>query len=94
MISRREFAAGAAAILSMGGPAVALPALQAEFARIEKEIGARLGVAALDTHDGSMASHRTDERFPMCSTFKALAGRRRACARRYRQGATRPAHPL
>ena len=73
MISRSDFAAGAAAILSMGGPAVALPALQAEFARIEKEIGARLGVAALDTHDGSMASYRTDERFPMCSTFKALA---------------------
>ena len=73
MISRREFAAGAAAILSMGGPAAALPALQAEFARIEKEIGGRLGVAALDTRDGSMASYRADERFPMCSTFKALA---------------------
>jgi beta-lactamase class A len=73
MISRREFAAGAAAILSVGGPAAALPALQAEFARIEKEIDGRLGIAALDTRDGSMASYRADERFPMCSTFKALA---------------------
>ena len=74
MISRREFAAGAAAILSMGGPAVALPALQAEFARIEKEIDGRLGVAALDTRDGSAIGYRENERFAMCSTFKALAG--------------------
>lgn len=74
MISRREFAAGAAAILSVGGPAVALPALQAEFARIEKEIDGRLGVAALDTRDGSAIGYRENERFAMCSTFKALAG--------------------
>ena len=74
MISRREFAAGAAAILSLGGPAAALPALQAELARIEKEIDGRLGVAALDTRDGSAIGYRENERFAMCSTFKALAG--------------------
>lgn len=73
MISRREFAAGAAAVLSVGSPAVALPAHRSEFARIENGIGARLGVAVLDTRDGSMASYRAEERFPMCSTFKALA---------------------
>ena len=73
MISRRGFAVGAAAVMSVGSPAAALPALQSEFARIETGIGARLGVAAFDTRDGSMTGHRADERFPMCSTFKALA---------------------
>ena len=33
----------------------------------------RLGVAALDTGDGSLLQYRGDERFPMCSTFKLLA---------------------
>jgi beta-lactamase class A len=74
MINRREFAIGAGATaVGVFRPAQALPSLQAGFARIEADIGARLGVAAIDTRDGSMASHRADERFPMCSTFKALA---------------------
>src|ERR1044072_8498828 len=73
MISRRAFAAGTAAVLSGGRPALALPALRSEFARIEADIGARLGVAVLDTRDGGTTGHRADERFPMCSTFKALA---------------------
>jgi beta-lactamase class A len=34
---------------------------------------ADLGVALLDTASGVRAGHRTDERFPMCSTFKLLA---------------------
>ena len=76
MISRREFAfgAGAAAAWGMDTHAQALPSLRAEFARIETDIGARLGVAALDTRDGSATGYRSDERFAMCSTFKALAG--------------------
>ncbi len=75
MIRRRMFTFGAcAAALAMGRPAMALPALGAEFARIETDIGGRLGVAVLDTRDGSMTGHRADERFAMCSTFKALAG--------------------
>jgi beta-lactamase class A len=32
-----------------------------------------LGVAALDTATGQRLSHRSGERFPMCSTFKLLA---------------------
>jgi beta-lactamase class A len=47
--------------------------LGAAFAKIEAESGGRLGVAVLDTASGALAGHRTDERFPMCSTFKALA---------------------
>ncbi len=44
------------------------------LAALEKRIGARLGVAALDTGTERFWGHRADERFPMCSTFKLLAG--------------------
>jgi beta-lactamase class A len=47
--------------------------LQEEFRRIEQDSGGRLGVAVLDTGSGVAATHRADERFPMCSTFKFLA---------------------
>ena len=77
MISRRDFALGAAAAASCvgaGDGAKASASLRAEFARIEAERGGRLGVALLDTLDGRFVSHRADERFAMCSTFKLLAG--------------------
>lgn len=75
MISRRDFALGTAALgVGAGKPALAQASLQAEFVRIETDIGARLGVTMIDTRDGSQAGHRADERFPMCSTFKLLAG--------------------
>ena len=41
-------------------------------AALERKHGGRLGVAALDTGSGRRLSHRADERFPMCSTFKML----------------------
>ena len=50
-----------------------LAALGETLAKIETESGGRLGVAVLDTGSGALAGHRIDERFPMCSTFKALA---------------------
>jgi beta-lactamase class A len=40
---------------------------------IEERTGARIGVAALDTASGKRLDHRSEERFPMCSTFKFLA---------------------
>ena len=40
---------------------------------IEAESGGRLGVSIVDTTSGLHAGLRTDERFPMCSTFKLLA---------------------
>ena len=43
------------------------------LARIEADIGGRLGVAALDVGTGRFLGHRADERFPLCSTFKVLA---------------------
>ncbi|WP_436616684.1 class A beta-lactamase [Sorangium sp. So ce1024] len=43
----------------------------AALARIEAQVGGRLGVAALDTATGARIGHRAGERFAMCSTFKA-----------------------
>src|SRR5436305_763340 len=40
---------------------------------IEEQTGARIGVAALDTGSGKRLNYRSEERFPMCSTFKFLA---------------------
>ena len=47
--------------------------LERRFGEIERESGGRLGVAVLDTKTGARGGHRSDERFPMCSTFKLLA---------------------
>ncbi|WP_210292914.1 class A beta-lactamase [Bradyrhizobium septentrionale] len=55
------------------GQSAAALRLQQEFARIELATSGRLGVAAHDMETGLRASQRGDERFPMCSTFKALA---------------------
>jgi len=40
---------------------------------LEQRFDARLGVYALDTGSGRELAHRADERFAMCSVFKALA---------------------
>ncbi|WP_128983917.1 class A beta-lactamase [Streptomyces roseicoloratus] len=39
---------------------------------LEREHGARLGAYAYDTGSGRLVTYRADERFPMCSLFKAL----------------------
>jgi beta-lactamase class A len=61
---------------------VPLVVLQAEesgnnirsFAKLEKQHpGSRIGVAALDASRNKQVEHRAQERFLMCSTFKALA---------------------
>jgi len=64
--SRRTLIAGAAASLC----AAAAPN---PLAAIEAKVGGRLGVAALDVASGQRLGWRADERFPMCSTFKAMA---------------------
>jgi beta-lactamase class A len=67
-VSRRTLIVGAAAGLCGG----AAPAA-ARLAAIEARVGGRLGVAALDVATGARLARRADERFPMCSTFKAMA---------------------
>jgi len=57
--------------------AASTPGSTGDFANrilsIEKRTGARIGVAALDTGSGKRLDYRSEERFPMCSTFKFLA---------------------
>lgn len=54
-------------------PAVRLTSgISRGIAALEARSGGRLGVAALDTGSGATFDHRGDERFAMCSTFKAL----------------------
>ena len=59
------------------GSLLALPAFandaSAALADLERRNGGRLGVAALDTASGRPTGWRSDERFPICSTFKFLA---------------------
>ncbi len=82
MITRRRFVTGASTVLAGAGigviptvgAAVGLPeSLHNAFARIERDSGGRLGIAAFDTLYGGQINHRADERFPMCSTFKLVA---------------------
>jgi beta-lactamase class A len=82
MISRRQFHLGIGATLAathLGGlPNAAHAAttdrrLIDEITRLEIESGGRLGVCVLETATGARHAHRGDERFPLCSTFKALA---------------------
>ncbi len=54
-------------------PASGSDTAEKRLAAIEKSLGGRLGVAALDTGNGRRFEHRANERFPMCSTFKFLA---------------------
>jgi beta-lactamase class A len=79
MLTRRRFnlTAGAAAgwmLIGRGRVAAAAPPhFPEDLAQFEAKSGGRLGVAVIDTRDGSLTQHRGEERFPMCSTFKVLA---------------------
>ena len=42
------------------------------MAVMEKQLGLRIGVAALDTGNGNSIFYRESERFLMCSTFKVM----------------------
>lgn len=78
MLSRRATLLGlglAGCAPNTTGPAPPAAAPQADdprFAAIEQRIGGRLGVAAWNTASGAWLSHRANERFAMCSTFKWL----------------------
>ncbi|KRQ94585.1 class A beta-lactamase [Bradyrhizobium valentinum] len=82
MITRRQFQLGFGTALIAtalsGRPRAARAStanqrLIGEIKRLESESGGRLGVCVLETATGTRHVHRGDERFPMCSTFKALA---------------------
>ncbi|MDW5314420.1 class A beta-lactamase [Rhizobium sp. PL01] len=78
MFNRRSFIIGSSLLL----PAAALMPktvfaagndIEKQLLALEKHTGGRLGVYVLDTKTKVSFAHRPDERFAMCSTFKALA---------------------
>ncbi len=80
MRTRRHFIQSSAALVGCGflgatrrTHAAGFESLGGEFARIERDGGGRLGVAALDTASGQRSGHHAEDKFPMCSTFKLLA---------------------
>jgi beta-lactamase class A len=54
-------------------PTTPAPAATDRPAELERRFDARLGLYAVDTGTGRELAHRADERFAMCSVFKALA---------------------
>jgi len=75
VITRRDTLLGAVA-LSACAPTAASPGASRpspddpRFAAIERRIGGRVGVAALNTARGPWITYRATDRFAMCSTFK------------------------
>jgi beta-lactamase class A len=71
--NRRALLVGlAAGALAGRGRAADLTMATQRLARIEAALGGRLGVAAQRLSGGPALTHRADERFKMCSTFKLL----------------------
>lgn len=60
------------ALAALPFTAAAAPTTNAGFAALEAGLDGELGVAAIDTATGRTFGHRQDQRFPMCSTFKAV----------------------
>jgi beta-lactamase class A len=54
------------------GTTTSLYAAESPIADIERRHGGRVGVFAVDTGSGRTLTHRADERFLMCSTFKGI----------------------
>lgn len=81
MLDRRTFLSSSSLLLisgcmvrpAKGGENTSKPPIlnAPEISEIEKRIGGRLGVALVDGDGALMMSHRSGERFAMCSTFKA-----------------------
>lgn len=73
MLTRRGIVAGGAGLLVAGCTMIPEGRRAAfGFRSIERVVGGRVGVAALDTGRGVAIGHRQGERFAMASTFKWL----------------------
>ncbi len=70
--TRRAVLAMAAAAPALTGCAFGAGRVRPDFAAIEAQTGGRIGVAASNLATDVTVSHRPDERFAMCSTFKWL----------------------
>ena len=79
-LTRRRLVMGMGCVLMAATPVGSVRAayeswrtLEGVLTDVEARSGGRLGVAILDTATGGRHGQRGGERFPMCSTFKALA---------------------
>ena len=75
MTTRRELIAGSAALLGSGCAAYEAPPVShasRKIADVERRIGGRIGVFAIDTETLTSIAYRHGERFAMASTFKWL----------------------
>ncbi|MDW9247554.1 PEN family class A beta-lactamase, Bcc-type [Burkholderia cepacia] len=71
--SRRAVAPDEANVAAAAAAAAVAPAAAGQMlAELESSVGGRLGVCAIDAASGRVIAHRPDERFPFCSTFKAM----------------------
>lgn len=70
--NRRTFLLAAAALPLLPAWATAASAPLQRLAQLESSFAGRLGVVALNTGTGQVLSYRGEERFPLCSTFKAM----------------------
>lgn len=75
MPTRRALILATAAVCLSGSRSLAAGAtpLNDALAAIEARSGGRLGVAVRDIGSRKFTGHRSDERFPMCSTHKVLS---------------------
>jgi beta-lactamase class A len=74
LVNRRAFVIGTTLVACTNEPPAA-PVLErgaTRIADIERDVGGRIGVCALETGSGGRIVHRARERFAMCSTFKCL----------------------
>src|SRR5947207_13015445 len=71
ILSRRSLLGGAAAVAVSRGTG---SAVAGHLRELERTYAGRIGAWALDTATGTRVSYRAGELFPLCSTFKALAG--------------------
>lgn len=74
MIDRRTLIAGLP-LVAAAAPDRFAP-LRRAIARIEHDAGGPLGFALHDSHTGGRFTHRAEQRFPLCSTFKLLLAAR------------------
>lgn len=75
MIHRRNLMLGLGfgVVVAASGAACAAPTgIIQRIVELERKNGGRLGVGVRNTTTGEVWGHRLDERFAMCSTFKAL----------------------
>jgi beta-lactamase class A len=77
LLPRRELLFGLGALAVSCAPISRSPAAPPVPARdsladLERRVGGRIGVCAVDTANERGVAHRADERFAMCSTFKWL----------------------